>query len=171
MKVYIYDRGQKEITKLCEEVLIKNGFEISDEKYGCYYAVAPWCDRLIPDDELRIFKGGVLIFHPSLLPIYRGKNAVKDAFKNGDKYTGVTWFWGASGYDKGDICEQAVLRINEITPSGFYYNQAVPAAISLLEFICKDLSKGVIRSRPQILTASLPKRLPNESISENGRKY
>jgi len=149
MKVYIYERGQKEITKLCEELLINCGFIISDRPHGSDIAVAPWLDRLIPAAEIDIYNIGVLIFHPSLLPAYRGKSAIKDAFKNGDTYSGITWFWAAKGYDTGDICAQAVLPITEPSPREFYERKVIPAAVILLRLISDDLKRGRVIKRKQ----------------------
>jgi methionyl-tRNA formyltransferase len=165
MKAYIYERGQKQITRLCEWALINAGVEISETKSDCDIGVAPWLDSLIPPDELAMFKIGVLIFHPSLLPIYRGKSAIKDAFKNGDTYTGVTWFWAAKGYDVGDICEQAAIKIAHGSPREFYELAAIPVGVELLRLAVADLARGAVRRRPQVYKTENANFIPE--INEN----
>ena len=93
--------------------------------------------------------------------MYRGKTSIKDAFANGDRYTGVTWFWAAPGYDKGEICEQSVIKVSEATPRAFYELQAVPVAVALLRYILLDISNGVVRKRPQAFD-------PTIEIKKNG---
>jgi phosphoribosylglycinamide formyltransferase-1 len=55
-------------------------------------------------------KGATFInSHPSLLPNYRGYNAIKDALKNGDEYLGVTVHHMVGEVDAGEIiCQERV---------------------------------------------------------------
>ena len=147
---HIYERGVQKITRQCETLLSDMGVDIVDTPEADF-AVAPYLQKIIPEAELSNFKKGVLVFHPSLLPIYRGKTSIRDAFKNGDDYTGVTWFWANTGVDMGDICEQTVLKISG-SPREFYEGAVIPAGVLLLELIIKDLFAGTERRRPQELS-------------------
>ena len=44
--------------------------------------------RLIGPDLLDAYEGKILNIHPSLLPKYKGKDAIGQAFNSGDKVTG-----------------------------------------------------------------------------------
>lgn len=149
MKVFIYERNRSVIADRCEDLLKSLGVEVIHTPQGADFGIAPWLNTKIPDEELSAFKIGVLIFHPSLLPIYRGKNAIKDAFYNGDSYTGVTWFWANSGFDKGDICEQAVIPFTIEVPREFYNKHVIQNGVELLGYAVKDILKGHVRRRPQ----------------------
>lgn len=149
MKVFIYERNRSVIADKCEELIISLGVQITDAPQGSDFGIAPWLNTKIPDDELSLYKIGVLVFHPSLLPIYRGKNAIKDAFYNGDSYTGVTWFWANSGFDKGDICEQAVIPFSIQVPKEFYNTHVIPKGVELLKYAITDILNGHVRRRPQ----------------------
>jgi formyltetrahydrofolate-dependent phosphoribosylglycinamide formyltransferase len=53
----------------------------------------------------------IINVHPSLLPKYKGLNAVEQAFESGDKITGCTVHYVTEELDSGEIIEQSVVNI------------------------------------------------------------
>ena len=51
--------------------------------------------------------------HPSLLPKYKGMNAIKQAIDDCADYTGVTIHYVDEGMDSGSIIKQEIMKINE----------------------------------------------------------
>ena len=51
--------------------------------------------------------------HPSLLPKYKGMNAIKQALDDNAQYTGVTIHYVDEGMDSGSIIKQNIIKINE----------------------------------------------------------
>ena len=51
--------------------------------------------------------------HPSLLPNYKGINAIKQAIDDCAEYTGVTIHYVDEGMDSGSIIKQFSIKINE----------------------------------------------------------
>ena len=51
--------------------------------------------------------------HPSLLPKYKGMNAIKQALEDSAQYTGVTIHYVDEGMDSGSIIKQNIVKINE----------------------------------------------------------
>ena len=51
--------------------------------------------------------------HPSLLPKYKGINAIKQAIDDSAEYTGVTIHYVDEGMDSGSIIKQNIIKINE----------------------------------------------------------
>ena len=51
--------------------------------------------------------------HPSLLPKYKGMNAIKQAIDDCAEYTGVTIHYVDEGMDSGSIIKQNIVKINE----------------------------------------------------------
>ena len=154
LKVYIYgatDLHAPEIIKKCQELVIsqhqqENNIEAAD------VAIAPLLTTILTEKEINKPKYGTLIFHPSLLPRHRGADAIKWAFKLGETYSGVTWFWADNGIDTGDICEQEVTAINQGEKPREYYERAViPAALRTLKRALSDIEDGRLRKVPQIL--------------------
>lgn len=62
--------------------------------------------RLIGPDLLASFAGKILNIHPSLLPKYKGIDAIGQAYHSGDTITGSTVHYVDSGMDTGEIIEQ-----------------------------------------------------------------
>ena len=58
--------------------------------------------------------------HPSYLPQYKGKNAIKDAIKNNEKYIGVTLHYMSEKVDSGKIIYQDKISIDELSLSEIY---------------------------------------------------
>ena len=55
----------------------------------------------------------IINVHPSLLPAFKGKNAIEKALDYGVKYTGITIHYVDEGVDTGIIIDKAILPINE----------------------------------------------------------
>ena len=51
--------------------------------------------------------------HPSLLPKYKGMNAIKQAIDDRAEYTGVTIHYVNEGMDSGSIIKQDSIKINK----------------------------------------------------------
>ena len=51
--------------------------------------------------------------HPSLLPKYKGMNAIKQAIDDCAEYTGITIHYVDEGMDSGSIIKQDSIKINE----------------------------------------------------------
>ncbi len=67
--------------------------------------------RLIGKTLLKPFEGKIVNIHPSLLPLFPGKNAVEQALEAGVSETGVTIHYVDEGMDTGPIIEQRVIPI------------------------------------------------------------
>ena len=55
----------------------------------------------------------IVNIHPSLLPKYKGMNAIKQAIEDSAEYTGVTIHYVDVGMDSGYIIKQERIKINE----------------------------------------------------------
>ncbi len=70
----------------------------------------PW---KLPVDALEVPRLGVVNFHPSLLPRYRGPIPVGWAIRNGDREIGVTFHRMAAELDAGPILSQGTLALGD----------------------------------------------------------
>lgn len=148
LKVYIYGEMTDMAVTDALMVAIEKECTVVDDANQADVALAPLLTRKLSKGELFAPKYGTLIFHPSLLPVHRGRDAIKWAYRLGDNYSGATWFWADDGLDTGDICEQEVLPLWG-KPREFYENHALPAMARLLGYILDDLKRGRVRRRPQ----------------------
>lgn len=69
--------------------------------------------RILPTEIVEFFKDKIVNIHPSLLPAFKGKDAIRKAFDYGVKYTGVTVHLVDEKIDHGEIIDQIAVRIEE----------------------------------------------------------
>jgi phosphoribosylglycinamide formyltransferase 1 len=69
--------------------------------------------RIVGAELLTKYRGRILNIHPALLPSFKGREGIKDAFDYGVKFTGVTVHFVDEEMDAGPIILQAALKIEE----------------------------------------------------------
>ncbi|QDX92407.1 Phosphoribosylglycinamide formyltransferase [Brevibacillus laterosporus] len=69
--------------------------------------------RLIGNVLLTGYQGRMINLHPSLLPAFPGKNAIRQAWEYGVKVMGVTVHYVDEGMDTGPIIDQEVVFVHE----------------------------------------------------------
>ena len=99
----------------------KNVSELEDEvlkliiKYNVKLLVLAGYMRLLSKNFVNSLPSKFIVnVHPSLLPKYKGMNAIKQAIDDCAKYTGVTIHYVDEGMDSGSIIKQESIKINEI---------------------------------------------------------
>ncbi|WP_124057693.1 phosphoribosylglycinamide formyltransferase [Vaginisenegalia massiliensis] len=68
--------------------------------------------RVIGPTLLAAYPQKIMNIHPSLLPLHPGRHGIEDAFKAGDKETGITIHWVDEGIDSGPIIHQERFSID-----------------------------------------------------------
>lgn len=69
--------------------------------------------RVLKGEFLRMFEGGIINIHPSLLPSFPGLEAWKQALDHGVKLTGCTVHFVDAGVDSGPIIAQQTVPVLE----------------------------------------------------------
>ncbi|AUM63492.1 phosphoribosylglycinamide formyltransferase [Brevibacillus laterosporus] len=69
--------------------------------------------RLIGNILLTSYQGRMINLHPSLLPAFPGKDAIKKAWEYGVKVMGVTVHFVDEGMDTGPIIDQEVIFVHK----------------------------------------------------------
>lgn len=69
--------------------------------------------RIIGPTLLKAFKGKIVNIHPSLLPKFKGKDAIQQALDAKVKETGVTIHYVDEGIDTGPIIAQQTVSIHQ----------------------------------------------------------
>jgi methionyl-tRNA formyltransferase len=104
---------------------------------------------MIPQSVIDSARGGLVVFHASLLPKYRGFAPVNWPLINGERETGVTMFYAAEEVDSGDIIEQRARAITDEDDAGTidaWLNETVEA---MLEENLPRLASGDATRVPQ----------------------
>lgn len=69
--------------------------------------------RILSSDFIQSYPNRILNIHPSLLPKYQGKSAMKRAWDSSDEYLGVSVHYVDEGIDTGVLLEQGILHRSE----------------------------------------------------------
>ena len=93
---------------------------------------------------------GAVGYHPSLLPLHRGRDGVKWALKMGDRVTGGSIYWLSDQMDGGDLAAQdyCFTRPRD-TAEELWRRDLFPLGVRLFERVLADLSRGVLVAVPQ----------------------
>ena len=93
---------------------------------------------------------GAIQFHPSLLPLHRGRTAMNWAVISGAERTGLTIFWVDEGIDIGPILLQREVDIDPNDSVGtLYFNRLYPMGVEALVEAVRLVREGNAPSVPQ----------------------
>lgn len=93
---------------------------------------------------------GALGYHPSLLPLHRGRDAVKWTVKLGDRVAGGTAYWFNDTVDGGPIAAQDFCLVRpEWDALDLWREELAPMGLRLLEQVLEDLDRGRVVRVPQ----------------------
>lgn len=95
-------------------------------------------------------KLGAVGYHPSLLPLHRGRDAIEWAIRMRDRVTGGSVYWLSDNIDGGDIAAQEHVFIRgDDSPRTLWERELFPLGLKLLRRVVEDLSNGRIVRIPQ----------------------
>ena len=92
-------------------------------------------------DRLRL---GAIGYHPSLLPLHRGRDAVEWAVRMGDRVTGGTVFWLADTVDGGPVCRRDWCLTGGRGASDIWRDDLFPMGIRLLREAVEEIASGTL---------------------------
>ncbi len=67
--------------------------------------------RLVGDELLNAYPNRIINIHPSLLPAYKGKDAIGQAYRAGERTIGVSIHYVDEGMDTGQIIAQKSIQL------------------------------------------------------------
>ncbi len=101
--------------------------------------------RLLADELLKVPVFGVIGYHPSLLPMNRGRHPLIWALALGLDTTGSTFFMIDQGIDSGDIISQSIINIEEDDDAKSLYEKISKEASSQISEIIFNLVNGSLK--------------------------
>jgi len=127
--------------------------------------------RLLSAELLGVPSHGVVGFHASLLPRYRGRAPVNWAILRGEAMTGNTMMYLDAGADTGDIVDQRSVPITLDDTCATVYAKVGQAGADMLRRHLRALLDGTAPRRPQgpAVGPPLPKRTPEMGITDWNR--
>ena len=105
--------------------------------------------KILSKEFLCNWEKKVINIHPSILPAFRGLNAVQKAIENKVKYTGCTIHYVDKGIDTGEIIDQRIVRVSETDDEKKLAKKILKEEhilyIKVIETLEKDINNGKIR--------------------------
>jgi methionyl-tRNA formyltransferase len=90
--------------------------------------------QFVPQDFATIPRHGMIQYHPSLLPLYRGPSSINWPIIRGDTRTGLTIFRPTDGLDEGPVILQKDTPIGpDDTLGSVYFDRLFPMGIAALQ--------------------------------------
>jgi methionyl-tRNA formyltransferase len=104
----------------------------------------------ITSEALQRTTYGGIGYHPSLLPLHRGKDAIRWAIRMGDKVTGGTVYWLSDHVDGGPIAAQDWCFVRPGDDAmALWQRELAPMGLRLFRRALTDISSGNIVRIPQ----------------------
>jgi len=93
---------------------------------------------------------GAIGYHPSLLPLHRGRDAVKWAVRQNERLTGGSVYWLDDVVDGGPIASQdwCFVRADD-TARSLWCRELFPLGLRLFEQTLGDIERGILVRIPQ----------------------
>jgi methionyl-tRNA formyltransferase len=89
--------------------------------------------QFAPQDFVGIPRHGMIQYHPSLLPRYRGPSSMNWPIIRGDTHTGLTIFRPTDGLDEGPVILQREIEIGpDDTLGAVYFDRLFPMGVAAL---------------------------------------
>ena len=82
-------------------------------RYKIDYIILAGFMKVLSKEFVSKFPRRIINIHPSLLPAFKGKDAIAKAFEYGVKYTGVTVHYVTPEVDSGPVILQEAVKIEE----------------------------------------------------------
>ena len=116
--IMVYNKKKAKAKKRADRLDIKSCYSKDEDEIIALFDVydvdlvvmAGWM-RIVSKKFCDAFAGRLINLHPSLLPKYKGLNAVEQALKAGDSETGCSVHWVTEQLDSGDVIKQQTVPI------------------------------------------------------------
>lgn len=106
--------------------------------------------QFVPREFATIPRHGMIQYHPSLLPRYRGPSSINWPIIRGDTQTGVTVFRPTDGLDEGPVILQQPTPIGaDDTLGSVYFNRLFPMGLAALQEAADLVQSGRAKETAQ----------------------
>lgn len=101
--------------------------------------------RILPDSIVEAFDGKMINLHPSLLPLYKGKDSIRRALEAGEKQSGCSVHFVSGELDGGRLIAQKAVDILPTDTLETLEERVHKAEHELLPSVVADFVEGKIR--------------------------
>jgi len=128
MKACVLSSYNSDALEITKGILASFGCELMiNTVVPCDLIICPDYEKKLTHTEIGLSRLGAFVFHPSLLPAYKGKGCIKAQYKAGETKGGASWFIATDKFDSGPVVWSGAASINtEIPPKIYYKNSILP---------------------------------------------
>ncbi len=116
--IMVYNKKKAKAKKRADRLDIQSCYSKDEDEIIALFdaynvdlvVMAGWM-RIVSKKFCDAFAGRLINLHPSLLPKYKGLNAVEQALKSGDTETGCSVHWVTEHLDSGAVIKQQTVPI------------------------------------------------------------
>lgn len=101
--------------------------------------------RILPDSIVAAFDGKMINLHPSLLPLYKGKDSIRRALEAGEKQSGCSVHFVSGELDGGRLIAQKAVDILPTDTLETIEERVHKAEHELLPSVVADFVEGKIK--------------------------
>ncbi len=106
--------------------------------------------QFVPQDFVTLPRHGMIQFHPSLLPRYRGPSSINWPIIRGDTHTGLSIFHPTDGLDEGPVILQKQTPIGpDDTLGSVYFDRLFPMGVAALQEAASLVMSGAAVAKVQ----------------------
>jgi methionyl-tRNA formyltransferase len=106
--------------------------------------------QFVPQEFAGVPRFGMIQYHPSLLPLYRGPSSINWPIIRGDESTGLTIFRPTDGLDEGPVILQKHTAIGpDDTLGSVYFDRLFPMGVAALLEAADLVASGAAREQAQ----------------------
>lgn len=98
--------------------------------------------KIVPQRIIDLFPRGIINFHPSMLPVYRGPSPIETAIMHGDKLTGLSLMKLSAEMDAGDIFYQEPATITPDETARQLYDRFAKRGAELMVDKLDQIAQG-----------------------------
>lgn len=98
--------------------------------------------KIISRSILDLFPKGIINFHPSMLPVYRGPSPIETTIMNGDNFTGLSLIKLTEAMDAGKIYYQEKINLKGNETASYLYSKFAQRGSELMSTKLIDIYKG-----------------------------
>lgn len=120
------------------------------KQLGVDLGIMAYVTQFVTQSFCRLPRFGMIQFHPSLLPRYRGPSAMNWAIIEGKRQTGLTIFRPVDGLDEGPILMQREVAIGPADTAGaVYFDHIFPLGVTAMVETAEAIIAGRARETAQ----------------------
>jgi methionyl-tRNA formyltransferase len=134
---------------------------------GAELNVLPFTTVILPPEIVDAPRHRSVCFHPSLLPAYRGGNALAWQIIEGVKASGISVFQPDEGVDTGPLYLQqggAEIAPTDNTAS-LYFDKLYPMGVEAMVEVVASIDAGTARLEPQVETGASFQGLVDDEVA------